>query len=358
MSMFDVDLWRSEIQRRSRRFIRKPRQEAVLFGTDRLLYYLTSRVFEPFFEAFATEPLQAVTALGRLTQGSGTTFLIHNAGTLRYSQQLLWSELEHSAALRMVLEQVLLKLDVIEFFIHQLDDLHSAWFRDTVRDEIEVFRQQGELLELRQALQDMPWQIRYEAIQTLQSRAGHYTPADLQLISSALEDRASVVRSAAARQLGRIKALLPGHLRDRLFELALYDRDLGTRYAAARALGMIRDQLIDVNSRELLTTALFHDDSFVRSAASLVLTQLGAAMATPTIIESLLTVLGDPDPYAREAAATALSAMGLAAATTETLAGLTNALLDADQYVHEAALAALRILQALHSDEQISSTLA
>lgn len=356
--MFDLNLWRDEIQRRSRRFIRKPRQESVLFGTDRLLYYLASRVFEPFFEAYATQPLQAVVTLAHVTQSSGTTFLIHNAGTLRYSQQLLWSELEHSPPLRGVLEQVLLKLDIIEYFIHQLDDLQSTWFRDMLRDEIEVFRQQGELLELRQALHDMPWQTRYNAIQTLQTRAGHYTATDLHVLSSGLGDRAAVVRSAAARQLGRIKSVLQPQLRERLFFLALYDRDLGTRYAAARALGMVRDQLIDASSRELLTTALFHDDSFVRSAACLILTQLGTAMATPTIIESLVLVLRDPDPYAREAAATALSAMGMAAATKATLAALTTALLDSDQYVHEAALVALRTLQPLHNDAPATVSLA
>lgn len=355
--MFDIDLWRSDLQRRVRRFIRNPQGELVLYGTDHLLHYLASLVFEPFFQAYATQPLRAVAALSQLTQAEGTTFLIHNAGSLRYNQAMLWSELRRKPGLRQVLEQVTLRLDLIEYMLHELSDENSVWLRDTLSDEIEVFRQRGELMELRHALHEMPWQTRYTAIQALSVRSGHYTPADIDLLRNAMRDRTAIVRSAAARQLGRIKNGLAPELRGRLFDLALYDRDVSTRYAAARALGMQRDHLIDTTSRELLTTALFHDDSFVRSAASIVLAQIGAALADPTILESLVSVLSDEDPYAREAAATALGAMGGAAATDEILRALTTALLDTDQYVHEAALAALRTLQPLHQEGSGSTPL-
>ncbi|HYF63608.1 MAG TPA: HEAT repeat domain-containing protein [Herpetosiphonaceae bacterium] len=347
---FDIDLWRSDVQRRARRFIRNPQGELLLYATDRLLHYLGALAFEPFFQAYATQPLRGVVALSQLTQAEGTTFLIHNAASLRYNQAMLWNELDRKPGLRLCLEQVALRLDLIEYVLQELSDENAIWFRDTLTYEIEGFRQRGELMELRHALHEMPWQTRYNTIQALSARAGHYTPADIDLLRSAMRDRTAIVRSAAARQLGRIKNGLAPELRGRLFDLALYDRDVSTRYAAARALGMQRDHLIDTTSRELLTTALFHDDSFVRSAASIVLAQIGAALADPTILESLLAVLGDDDPYAREAAATALGAMGGAAATDEILRALTTALLDTDQYVHEAALAALRTLQPLHQD--------
>ena len=345
--VFDLDTWRNELERRVRRFVRNPHQEVALFGAERLVDYVAALVFEPFFQAYATQPLRAAVALSQLTQAEGTTFLLHNATSLRYNQQRLWTELHQSAALRVATEQVLLKLDVLDRVLHTLEAAAVPWFRDTLGDEIEVYRQQGEWTDLRHALYEMPWQNRYTALQALGAQAGNYSAADMKLLRLSLRDKTSVVRSTAARQLGRLKNVLPQDLREPLFELALYDRDVGTRYAAARALGMLRDQLVDATSREILTTALFHDDSFVRSAASIVLGQVGATLASPTILDSLLIVLRDDDAYAREAAATALGSMGVAAATSEIMAALTVTLLDADQYVHEAALTALRVLQPL-----------
>lgn len=343
--MFDLEVWRAEILQRLRRFVRAPQTEMGIYGTERLTYYLSSLVLEPFFQAFTNQPLRAVVTLANVTQTAGTSFLIHNANTLRYSQQLLWSEFEHSPALRLVIEQILLKLDVIEHLLHTLDDTEAHWLRQSLSDEIEPYRRNGELTELRHALNEIPWQTRYSTVRSLQTRRGHYTGSDWQLIEQALSDRVAMVRAAGARQLGRAQSNLAAHLRERLFHVALYDRDLGARYAAARSIGTLRNQLIDSMSRELLTTALFHDDSFVRSAACLVLGQLGSAMVTPSILDSLISVLQDADPYAREAAANAFAAMGQAAATTDVLAALRTAVLDSDQYVHEAALGAITALK-------------
>ncbi|MBP8251561.1 MAG: HEAT repeat domain-containing protein [Herpetosiphon sp.] len=342
---FDLDVWRSEIQQRSRRFIRNPQQEVSLYGTERLLHYLASLVLEPFFQAFTVQPIRAVLALSQITTSEGTTFIIHNARNMRYSQQLLWAELDRSAAMRLVIQQLLLQLHIIEDLLQGLSDTHNQWFRTTLIDDIVPYRQRGELEALHQSLNEMPWQTRHAALRGLQKRNGHYTAADLKLLENGLDDRAAIVRAAAARQLGRYRGVFPAHLRDRLFNVALYDRDIGARSAAARALGSLRDQLIDAQSRELLTTALFHDDGFVRSSASIVLAQFGYAMASPSVIDGLLMVLRDNDAYAREAAATALGSMGQVAATPEVLRALRAAVLDSDQYVHDAAMNAVRQLE-------------
>jgi hypothetical protein len=191
---FDIDLWRSDLQRRVRRFIRNPQGELVVYATDQILHYLAALAFEPFFQAYATQPLRGVVALSQLTQAEGTTF-----------QAMLWNELARKPGLRQCLEQVMLRLDLIEYVLQELSDENAGWFRDTLTHEIEVFRQRGELMELRHALHEMPWQTRYNAVQALGGRAGHYTPADIDLLRSAMRDRTAIVRSAAARQLGRIK---------------------------------------------------------------------------------------------------------------------------------------------------------
>ncbi len=136
--MFDLEIWRADILQRLRRFVRAPQTEMGIYGTERLTYYLTSLVLEPFFQAFGNQPLRAVVTLANITQTAGTNFLIHNASTLRYSQQLLWSEFEHSPSLRLVIEQILLKLNVIEHLLHTLDDPEAHWLRQSLSDEIRL----------------------------------------------------------------------------------------------------------------------------------------------------------------------------------------------------------------------------
>ncbi len=345
--MFDVSTWRAEVQRRFQRFIRRPRQEAALFGTERLFLLLASRVMEPFFEHFTYDPLEAVQTLGELTRNQATAFLIHNAVSLRYQHQLLWQRLERSAKQRATLEQIILKLEVVPYLLQELGDVNGEWFRTTLRDELDEYRFSGELVELRQLLNEPSWQTRYAAIQSLNRRGGNFNEAELTQLSDALDDHSAHVRAAAARQLGASRAQLSAQRRQRLLLVALQDRDVGTRYAAARAVGMQREAYTDSAYREVLVTALFHEDPFVRSAACMVLTQLGTVMADASVIDGLLVVLQDADAYAREAAATALGHLGPIAATAAVIQHLTDALLDTDQYVHEAALASLRILQPL-----------
>ena len=343
--MFNLDIWRSEVQRRCWRLIRNPRAEVALFGTDSVLCVLASRVLEPFFEQWSFQPLEATLALSRLTQSPGTSFLMHNAASLRYQQHLLWSRLHTSSEVRRTFEHIVLGLDILPYLIQEMGDVYGEWFRIHLRDEIDAFQYKQELGTLRALLSDPPWQTRYAAIQALQKRHGHYSNEDFEQLTQGLSDRSAYVRAAVARQIGVARTTLPQHLLKLLFDVALFDRDVGVRYAAARAIGIRKDQLNLDLTQERLLTALFHEDRFTRSAACLVLAQLGAFIAAPHIIDGLLAVLTDPDPYAREAAATALGAFGEQAVQPQVFEALSKSLLDTDQYVHEAALEALRILR-------------
>ncbi|HEY1013785.1 MAG TPA: HEAT repeat domain-containing protein [Herpetosiphonaceae bacterium] len=351
--MFDVDEWRMHVQRRLRRFIRKPRQEPAILGTNLIFNYLALRVLEPFLERFSRDPMQAVLALSHVTRGPGANYLIINAPYLRYQHHRLWRELRNSSSLRATIEQLLVQLGLIEYLKYEMTDPHQHWLRFTLQHELDEYSKAGEFAELRRVLHEPPWQAWYAAVQSLGNLNGMYSPDELALLESSLSDRSPYVRAAAARQLGRTQGEIAERVRQALFHTALYDRDLGTRYAAARAIGMLRDRLGDSDARELLTTALFHEDSFVRSAAGLVLAQLGETIVTPSVVESLLVVLADSDTYAREAAATALSSMGDLAATQATLEALTETLLDTDHYVHEAALTALGKLRPIYEANRL-----
>ena len=343
--MLTIDTWRYEVQRRLQRFVRRPRQESALFGTDRLFLMLSSRVMEPFFETYTHEPLQAIVELGRLTQLPGTRFIIHNAVSLRYQQQLLWQAMDRLPELRATLEQIILKLEIVTYLFQELGDIHGEWFRITLRDELEQYRYVGELVELRHFLNEPPWQARYAAIQQLHRRNGDYSPTEWAEITAALNDRSAHVRAAAVRHISTLRTALDDSIRTRLFALALTDRDVGTRFAAARAIGRLRDTLDIAATRELLVTALFSEDSFVRSAACIVLSQIGPMIAEPSVVETLLLVLNDADAYAREASANALAALGPTIATPHVIEALKDRVLDTDQYVHDAALNTLRLFR-------------
>lgn len=345
--MFDLARWQKEAQHRLLPFLKRPRREPFLAGTSSLLVYLITRTLEPFLEAYEENAIEATLALAAIDRGAGANFLVRNAPQLRYQGALLLRrELAVSAPLRQVVGRILLKLGIIELVKNGLDDIQGEWFRLSLLNEIERWTIGGELKELRDALDTIPWQSRYAAIQSLRRQTGEYSSDDLALLESALRDSSNHVRSAAARILGQVHGAISHSIQQALLETALHDHDLGTRYAAARALGTLRGRIAIDEVIDQLTAALVDEDSFVRSAAGLVIGQLGLAAAQPRVIGHLTAALNDRDPYVREAAAQALGLLGETAASEETLAALTAALHDTDFYVHNAASSALSRLQA------------
>ncbi len=352
--MFDQDQWRKQIAERFSTFARNPRQDMQLTGTSTVLGYLAVRMLEPFLDAFQREPLAAVLTLARISYSPGSDHIVRRAAQMRYQTALLLErELRTSALLRSTIECLMVTLDVVQLARQRLNSSRDEWLRLTLVRELEMYGA-DEFGQLRRLLDDLGWQMRYDAIRSLQHRQGNYTSADLVLLHEALKDSASHVRAAAARMLGQLAANPPVPLIKALVRVALFDCDLKTRYAAARALGALRDRIVSPQLIDYLTTCLSNEDSFVRSAAALVLGEIGELASAPLLIHNLAVLLNDEDPYAREAAARALGVMGIAAATREVINALTHTLEDNDSNVHEAAVEALSRLHKLRATRPLA----
>lgn len=347
--MFDQDRWRAQVAERLNAFARNPRQDIQLTGTTTVLAYLAVRTIEPFLEAFQCEPVAAVLTLAQMTHGPGADHIVRRAAQMRYQVcHLLERELRTTASLRVAIEQLMVALDIIHLTRQRLNSSRDEWLRLTLLHELEAF-DDAEFTQLRRLLNDPGWQLRYDAIRSLQHRTGNYTSADLVLLRDGLKDSAAHVRAAAARMLGQFAGTPPIPLVKALVKVAIFDCDLKTRFAAARALGSLRERIVSPQLIDYLAICLAESDSFVRSAAALVLGEIGELASAPPLIKKLTGLLSDPDPYAREAAARALGNMGVAAATTDVIEALTRAVQDGDSNLHEAAVESLARLHKLRA---------
>jgi HEAT repeat protein len=334
--MFDQDTWRRQIAEQLSSFARNPRQEMQLSGAPSLLSYLVTRTLDPFLEAFQREPIAAVLTLAALVHTPGADQIVQRASRMRYqSAPQIDRELRASREIRSTVERLLLELQTVALARQRLNGSREEWLRATLDRELDTFP--GEFGQLRRALSDPGWHTRSEAIRSLRSRNGRYTPADLVLIHDGLTDSTAHVRAAAARMLGMIAEPPGALLQKTLVRVALHDCDAETRIAAARAVGLLREQVTSPQLLDHLSACLFNEDSFVRSASALILGELGEMASAPILIKNLTSLLSDSDPYAREAAARALGRVGAAAATPEVLAALNRALEDGEISVHEAA---------------------
>jgi HEAT repeat protein len=355
--MFDQDKWRAHIVERLNTFARNPRQDIHLTGTTTVLAYLAVRTLEPFLDAFQREPVAAVLALAQITQGPGADHIVRRAAQMRYqAAHLLERELRTTAPLRAAIEQLIVALDVIHLARQRLNSSRDEWLRLTLLHEIAGY-DADEFTQLHRLLTDPGWQMRYDAIRSLQQRKGHYTSADLVLLRDGLKDSAAHVRAAAARTLGYLAGTPPMPLIKALIKVAIFDCDLKTRYAAARALGAFRERIVSPQLIDYLVVCLDEKDSFVRTATALVLSEIGEPASAPPLITKLTALLQDPDFYAREAAARALGTMGAAAATSEVIDALTCAVRDGDSSVHEAAVESLAHLHKLRAAQPVVPSL-
>lgn len=349
--MFDQDIWRTQIAERLNAFARNPRQDIQLAGTSTILGYLSVRTLEPFLDAFQREPVAAVLALARITRDAGADHIVHRAVQMRYQAAIILErELRTVPVLRAAIEQLMLSLNVIHLARQRLNSSHDEWLRLTLLHELDIYGT-NEFSQLRRLLNDPGWQLRYDAIRSLQHRKGCYTSADLVLLHDGLKDSASHVRAAAARMLGHFAETPPPNLVKALVRVAIFDCDLKTRNAAARALGTLRERIVSPQLIDYLASCLSNDDHFVRSATAMVLCEIGELASAPSIISQLMALLTDEDPYTREAAARALGSMGVTGASREVLDALTQAVQDPDTNVHAAAvesLARLHKLRATH----------
>ncbi len=349
--MFDQDIWRTQIAERLNAFARNPRQDIQLTGTGTILGYLSVRTLEPFLEAFQREPVAAVLALAQITRDAGADHIVHRAVQMRYQVALLLErELRTTPVLRAAIEQLMLSLNVIHLARQRLNSSRDEWLRLTLLHELDVYGT-DEFTQLRRLLNDPGWQLRYDAIRSLQHRKGYYTSADLILLHDSLKDSTADVRAAAARMLGHFAETPPLNLVKALVRVAIFDCDLKTRNAAARALGTLRERIVSPQLIDYLSICLTNEDGFVRSSTALVLAEIGELASAPLLINQLMTLLTDEDPYTREAAARALGSMGATGASREVLDALTQAVQDQDTNVHTAAvesLARLHKLRATH----------
>lgn len=353
--MFDHETWRQEIGERLSGFARDPRQEMQLAGAPSLLSYLVMRTLDPFLEAFQHEPIAAVMALAEISREAGADQIVKRATRMRYqSAAQVDRELRASKDIRAAVEQVLIELQTITLVRQRLNGAREEWFRFTLEHELEIFA--GEFAQLRRVLNDSGWQNRYEALRTLRSRKGRYTPADLVLIHDGLGDSTVHVRTTAARMLGLIAERPPALLVKTLVRVALHDCDAETRFAAARAVGALREHVTSPQVLDHLSACLFDEDSFVRSSAALVLGQLGEMAGAPLLVKNLTRLLEDSDPYAREAAARALGQVGASAATPDVIASLNKAAQEGDINVHEAATDSIARLRELRSSAPLQIT--
>jgi HEAT repeat protein len=350
--MFDQDTWRRQIAEHLQGFARNPRQEMQLAGAPSLLSFLATRTLDPFLEAFQREPIAAVLTLAAITREPGADQIVQRATRLRYqAAPQVDRELRASRDLRAAVEQLLIELQTIALVRQRLNGGREDWLRAQLDRELEAFN--GEFGQLRRALSDPGWQTRSDALRTLRSRNGRYTPADLVLIHDGLTDSAAHVRSTAARMLGMI-AEQPGLLLQKtLVRVALHDSDAETRIAAARAMGMLRDRITSPQLLDHLSACLFNEDSFVRSSAALVLGELGEMAGAPILVKHLTRLLDDPDAYVREAAARALGRIGASAATPDVFAALNRAMQDSDITVHEAASDSIARLREIRPAAQL-----
>ncbi len=123
----------------------------------------------------------------------------------------------------------------------RLNGSREDWLRITIEREFDAFP--GEFAQLRRALTDPGWQNRCEALRSLRSRSGRYTPADLVLIHDGLGDSACACALGGGRMLGQIAERPPAMLIKTLSRVALHDCDAETRFAAARAVGALREHV-------------------------------------------------------------------------------------------------------------------
>lgn len=344
--MFDRDTWRRQIAEQLSGFARNPRQEMQLAAAPSMLSYLVTRTLAPFLDAFQREPIAAVMTLAAITHSPGADQLVQRATRLRYQAAAqVDRELRASRDIRAAVEQLLIELQTIALVRQRLNGGREEWVRSTLDRELEFFG--NEFASLRRVLNDPDWHTRSEALQSLRSRRGRYTPADLVQIHDGLTDSAAHVRAVAARMLGQLAEPPGALLQKTLVRVALHDSDAETRIAAARAVGMLREYITSPQLLDHLSSCLFSDDSFVRSSAALLLGELGEMASAPILVKHLERLLGDSDAYAREAAARSLGRIGLGAATPDVLDALQNALEDDEMAVHEAASDALAHLREL-----------
>ncbi len=351
--MFDQNIWRTQIAERLNAFARNPRQDIQLTGTATVLGYLSVRSLEPFLDAFQREPVAAVLALARITRDAGADHIVHRAVQMRYQAALMIErELRTTPMLRTAIEQLILSLNVIHMARQRLNSSHDEWLRLTLLHELDIYGV-DEFTQLRRLLNDPGWQLRYDAIRSLQHRKGYYTSADLVLLRDGLKDSTADVRAAAARMLGHFAETPPLNLVKALVRVAIFDCDLKTRNAAARALGTLRERIVSPQLIDYLSICLTNEDHFVRSATALVLGEIGELASAPMLISQLITLLTDADPYTREAAARALGSMGATGASREVLDALTRAVQDPDTNVHTAAVESLARLHKLRTDRPL-----
>src|SRR6185436_14852054 len=214
------------------------------------------------------------------------------ASQMRYhSAAQLDRELRSGKDIRAAFEQLLIELQTVALARQRLNGSREEWLRFSVDRELDAFP--GEFGQLRRVLTDPGWQTRYEALRSLRSRKGRYTPADLVLIHDGLGDSAAHVRSAAARMLGTIAERPPALLVKTLVRVALHDCDAETRFAAARAVGILREQVTSPQLLDHLSACLFDEDAFVRSSAALLLGQLAELAGAPLLVRNLTHLLDD-----------------------------------------------------------------
>ncbi len=354
--MFNQENWHNQIVQSLNVFARNPWQDVQMNGAATLLGYLAARTVEPFVDAFQQEPINAVQTLAAIVHNSGADHLVRRAHHLRYqSARLLEREFHTHPDLCLAVEQVMVTLQVVQVARQRLNSTRDEWFRQTLMHELSIYPPHM-FLQIRHVLQDAGWKLRHNAIASLKERQGQFTPAELIMLSEALKDSSSDVRTAAARRLGDFAQTPPLQMIKTLLQVALHDRDMQTRYAAARALGSLRDRIASPEVLDHIFTRLSDEDCFVRSAAVMVVVELGDLAGIPKIITQLVALLNDNDVYVQEGAAHALGRMGRTALTREVMDALANAMQEGESVVHEAALEAMLQLRKLRGTQPIKNS--
>jgi HEAT repeat protein len=348
--MFDQETWHDQIVDRLNTFARNPFQDVQLSGGKTLFGFLAVRTLDPFLEAFQHEPINAVLTLASITRGAGADYLVRQAGRLRFQgARQLERELSTNLELCGSIEQLMVTLNIIHLVRQRLNSTRDEWLRHQLTEELEAYRHPT-FAKVRHQLEDPGWKLRLEAITNLKHRQGHFTPAELILLSEGLNDSSSEVRSAAARRLGDFAHTPPTPMIKKLVQVAIHDCDMKARRVSALTLGNLRDRIASPEILEYLMQHLADPDCFVRSATAMLLTELGDMAGIPPIIARLVHLLKDSDAYAREAAAIALGRMGTTAVTREVMLALTEAGDDSESAVHEAAVESLLRLRRLRSN--------
>lgn len=347
--MFDQEVWREHIIHRLNAFARNPWLDVQIEGARTVLGYLAIRALEPFLEAFQQEPINAVLALSKISQGQGADHLVRRASQLRFQgARLLEREMQTNQELQETIEQVMVALNIIHLARQRLNSSRDEWMRKTLTKELDAFGAMA-FLRVRRLLDDPGWKLRHDAIDNLKHQHGLFSPAELILLSDGLRDSVSDVRSAAARRLGEFSDVPPTSLVKMLVHVSLHDCDMKTRNAAARSLGGLRNRIASPEILEMLLEHLSNSDCFVRSATAMLVAELGELSGTPEIVLRLVRLLQDSDPYVREAVAHALGRIGTPALTREVIEGLTRCVQDYDPSVHEAAVQSLIRLRKLRA---------